>query len=62
MIWISKYVKCVVHVKFDVIVDWGVGAGVGRVVGIGYGEWFELEVGYEVDTGDDRSFNKGVNM
>ena len=31
-------------------------------VGIGYGEWFELEVGYEVDPGDDRSFNKGVNM
>ena len=31
-------------------------------VGIGYGEWFELEVGYEVGSGDDRSVNKGINV
>ena len=31
-------------------------------VGIGHGEWFELEVGYEVGSANDRSFNKGVKV
>ena len=33
--WISNYFKCVVHVKIDVSVDWGVGAGVGRFLDLG---------------------------
>ena len=36
------------------------GSDVEGEVGIGYVEWFELEVGYEVGSSDDRSVNRGV--
>ena len=35
---------------------------VDSAVGIGYGEWFELEVGYQFGSRDDLSVNKGVNV
>ena len=44
--WISKYFKCVVHVKIDVSVDWSVGAGIGRFFGSGVGR----DIVYEVES------------
>ena len=72
LVWRSKDLKYVVHVKLYVILDWGVGAGFGRVVGFGVvicisdevdcdvgdecGEGFELYLGVEFGSSYVRSW------